>query len=88
MLPRAEGEEVSPRRFPVFLCPATTAMVSAGAWEHPYPREQGAFPAAYLKRHKYWPAVARVLAIAVMKLPKQYYSILPISYKIGEMAHY
>ena len=40
--------------------PHTAAAVTATEWNHPYPREQAAFPAPWLREHKYWPTVARV----------------------------
>ena len=29
-------------------------------WNHPYSREQAAFPAAWVRQAKFWPAVSRV----------------------------
>jgi glycine dehydrogenase len=40
--------------------PHTARAVSADAWNRPYPREQAAFPAPWTRRHKFWPAVARI----------------------------
>ncbi|MFO1262242.1 MAG: aminomethyl-transferring glycine dehydrogenase [Rhodoferax sp.] len=40
--------------------PHTAASVVAGNWDHPYSREQAAFPMASLKAGKYWPSVGRV----------------------------
>jgi len=40
--------------------PHTAATVSGTEWDRPYSREQAAFPAAWLRVHKYWPPVARV----------------------------
>ncbi len=40
--------------------PHTVYVVSASEWKHPYTREQAAFPAAWVKDHKFWPAVGRV----------------------------
>ena len=34
--------------------------VTGDVWEHKYSRETAAFPAPYLREHKYWPPVARV----------------------------
>jgi glycine dehydrogenase len=45
---------------PLRNAPHTAAMVTADRWEHPYSREQAAFPVPGLKRAKYWPPVARV----------------------------
>jgi glycine dehydrogenase len=40
--------------------PHTAEAVASDAWARPYPREQAAYPAAWLRRHKFWPPVARV----------------------------
>jgi glycine dehydrogenase len=45
---------------PLKNAPHTAAAVTAAEWSHPYSREQAAFPAAWLRDHKYWPPVARV----------------------------
>jgi len=40
--------------------PHTTDTVAANDWPHPYPREQAAFPAPWLRDYKFWPAVGRI----------------------------
>jgi glycine dehydrogenase len=40
--------------------PHTAAAVTSTEWDRPYSREQAAFPAPWLRVHKYWPPVARV----------------------------
>jgi len=45
---------------PLRNAPHTTAMVTAEEWRHPYSREQAAFPAPWVREHKFWPAVARI----------------------------
>ena len=40
--------------------PHTAAAVTADRWEHGYPRSQAAFPAPWLREHKFWPHVGRV----------------------------
>jgi glycine dehydrogenase len=40
--------------------PHTAAVVCASEWTHRYSREQAAFPAGWLREHKYWPPVGRV----------------------------
>jgi glycine dehydrogenase len=40
--------------------PHTTRQIAAEKWEHPYTREEAAFPAAWTREHKFWPAVARI----------------------------
>lgn len=45
---------------PLKNAPHTVAAVTADEWSHAYPRQTAAFPAPWLKDHKFWPAVARV----------------------------
>jgi glycine dehydrogenase len=45
---------------PLKNAPHTAAVVCADRWDRPYPREQAAFPAPWLRQHKYWPTVGRV----------------------------
>jgi glycine dehydrogenase len=40
--------------------PHTAAMLIAGAWQHPYDREQAAYPMPGDRRGKYWPPVRRI----------------------------
>jgi glycine dehydrogenase len=40
--------------------PHTAHSVIAGEWTHPYSREQAAYPAPWLREHKFWPAVGRI----------------------------
>ncbi len=40
--------------------PHTTDMVCANEWNHPYSREQAAYPLATLRENKYWSPVGRV----------------------------
>ncbi|HYN82994.1 MAG TPA: aminomethyl-transferring glycine dehydrogenase [Gemmatimonadaceae bacterium] len=40
--------------------PHTLERVTADEWNHPYSREQAAFPAPWTRHSKFWPAVARV----------------------------
>jgi glycine dehydrogenase len=37
-----------------------TAGAIAGAWTHPYSREQAAFPLPFVRAYKYWPSVGRI----------------------------
>jgi len=45
---------------PLKNAPHTAAAVTGTEWDRPYSREQAAFPAPWLRVHKYWPPVARV----------------------------
>lgn len=40
--------------------PHTAADVTRADWDRPYARDKGAFPAAWSRQHKYWPAVGRI----------------------------
>ena len=40
--------------------PHTADTVCTDKWDHPYTREQAAFPADYVREHKFWPFVGRV----------------------------
>jgi glycine dehydrogenase len=62
---RNEIEEIATGKMdrannPLKNAPHTAAAVTATEWDRPYTREHAAFPAPWLKVHKYWPPVARV----------------------------
>ena len=40
--------------------PHTAAMVTAEVWEHGYSRARAAFPAPWVREHKFWPHVGRI----------------------------
>ena len=45
---------------PLKNAPHTARQIASEKWEHPYSREQGAFPAPWTRDHKFWPSVARI----------------------------
>jgi glycine dehydrogenase len=45
---------------PLRHAPHTMGAVTADVWEHGYSRQQAAFPADWLLRHKHWPTVGRI----------------------------
>jgi glycine dehydrogenase len=45
---------------PLKNAPHTALAVTASEWEHPYSREQAAFPTAATRARKFWPAVGRI----------------------------
>jgi glycine dehydrogenase len=45
---------------PLKNAPHTMAAVVNSDWKHPYSRELAAFPAPWVREHKFWPVVARV----------------------------
>ena len=40
--------------------PHTARIVTADDWDRPYGREQAAFPAPWVRDHKFWPSVSRI----------------------------
>jgi glycine dehydrogenase len=57
---RVESGEWSRDDNPLKHAPHTAAAVTADAWDRPYPRETGAYPAPYVRARKFWPPVSRV----------------------------
>lgn len=45
---------------PLKNAPHTADVVCNTEWNRPYRREQGAYPASYLREGKYWPPVSRI----------------------------
>ena len=45
---------------PLKRAPHTAQVVASDAWTRPYSREQAAFPTAWTRLHKFWPASSRV----------------------------
>lgn len=44
----------------VKLAPHTATQVMSDSWDRPYSREKAAFPTAWVRTNKFWPAVARI----------------------------
>jgi glycine dehydrogenase len=55
-----ETGRLDARDNPLVNAPHTAEVVCADGWNHPYSREVAAFPAAWLRSHKYWPPVSRI----------------------------
>jgi len=45
---------------PLKNAPHPLGRIASTVWNHPYTREQAAFPAEWTRENKFWPAVARV----------------------------
>ncbi len=45
---------------PLKNAPHTAHAIASDEWDHPYSRQKAAYPALYLKNHKYWPSVGRI----------------------------
>ncbi len=62
---RSEIQEIADGRQPrtnnvLKNAPHTAAAVTATEWNRPYSREQAAFPAPWVRQHKFWPSVGRI----------------------------
>jgi len=55
-----ESGALDPKDNPLKNAPHTAQAVTGDDWARPYPREQAAFPSAWIREHKFWPAVGRV----------------------------
>ncbi len=58
----AEVEEgrLSRNNNPLKHAPHTIEQIASSEWNHPYSREQAAFPLPWLRHRKFWPAVSRI----------------------------
>ncbi|CAG1005192.1 glycine dehydrogenase [Phycisphaerales bacterium] len=45
---------------PLKNAPHTMHVIASDTWDRPYSRERAAFPLAWVRDHKFWPAVGRV----------------------------
>jgi glycine dehydrogenase len=62
---RGEIQDIADGRLPkddnpLKKAPHTVQAVTATDWKHPYSRERAAFPAPWVREHKFWPSVARI----------------------------
>jgi glycine dehydrogenase len=55
-----ETGKVDPKNNLLKNAPHPAEMVTSDNWDRPYSREQAAYPAKWLREHKFWPAVARI----------------------------
>lgn len=55
-----EKGEISETDNPLKNAPHTSNVVTEGEWNHPYSRQQAAFPVEGLKTNKFWPTVSRI----------------------------
>ena len=55
-----EKKEIDPLDNPLKNAPHTVGVVTASEWNHPYTREEAAFPLAFVGENKFWPSVGRV----------------------------
>ena len=49
-----------PNDNPLKNAPHTALVVSASEWNHPYSREEAAFPLPFVRERKFWPPIGRI----------------------------
>ena len=59
-LTAVESGQLDRTNNPLKNAPHTAACVTSDEWTRPYPRSQAAWPAPWLRQHKFWPTVARI----------------------------
>ena len=57
---RVERGELPKDDNPVHNSPHTAGMVASSTWDHPYTREEAAFPTEWTRESKFWPYVGRI----------------------------
>lgn len=55
-----ESGEMDTENNPLKNAPHTAESLMVGEWNHPYSREQAAYPAPWTREYKFWPAVGRI----------------------------
>jgi len=55
-----ENEQMERANNPLKNAPHTARAVTANEWNHPYSREQAAYPSTWSHTYKFWPPVARI----------------------------
>lgn len=55
-----EAGDLTAEQSPLHFAPHTAEVLLDDNWQRGYSRAQGAYPAAYLRDHKYWPPVGRI----------------------------
>jgi len=59
-LTAVESGQLDRTNNPLKNAPHTAACVTSDEWTRPYPRSKAAWPAPWLRQHKFWPTVARI----------------------------
>lgn len=55
-----EDGRADPHHNALKFAPHTAEVIASEAWDRPYSRAEAAFPAAWIKENKFWPAVSRI----------------------------
>ncbi|MBE9043050.1 aminomethyl-transferring glycine dehydrogenase [Pleurocapsales cyanobacterium LEGE 10410] len=54
------NQQIDPNDNPLKNAPHTAESLICDDWEHPYSRQQAAYPAPWTKEHKFWTTVGRI----------------------------
>jgi glycine dehydrogenase len=57
---KVKSGEIDANDNPLKNAPHTQQAIVDNQWEHPYTREEAAFPTAWVKHNKFWPSVSRI----------------------------
>jgi glycine dehydrogenase len=55
-----EAGQMDPKNNLLKNAPHTADVLLTDTWNRPYSREQAAYPADWLREHKFWPSVGRI----------------------------
>jgi glycine dehydrogenase len=55
-----EKKQIDGTDNPLKNAPHTVGVITASEWNHPYTREEAAFPLPFVSENKFWPSVGRV----------------------------
>jgi glycine dehydrogenase len=55
-----ESGQMDRQNNPLKNAPHPAEVLASEPWPWPYTRQQAAYPAPWLREHKFWPAVARI----------------------------
>jgi len=55
-----ESSQANPQDNVLKNAPHTAEVLTADKWNHPYSRQEAAYPAHWLREHKFWPPVSRI----------------------------
>jgi glycine dehydrogenase len=55
-----ENGKADPQNNLLKNAPHTIEALTSDEWPHPYSREEAAFPASWVREHKFWPSVGRI----------------------------
>lgn len=55
-----ESGKIDSHDNPLKNAPHTAEFLLTSVWEHPYSREEAAYPAPWTREYKYWPTVSRI----------------------------